>query len=122
VIRRPAIVTALLVGLAVTGCATTQGAFTPLGGQRQPPRYADCKVAVFRGDAPQLTFIRVSRIDVHMERTFWMRPGFSDVVSELRRQACLSGADAVIEIKEEHESIGENRSYHVTGIGVKYSP
>ena len=105
----------MVIGVIAGGCATTQGAFSFLG-ERQPAKYADCHVDVFRGGVPQRPFLRVSRIDVHVERTFWRRPGLGDIASELRRQACLSGSDAIIEIKEE----AKNQDYYVTATGVKY--
>jgi hypothetical protein len=89
-------------------------------GSAQSRRSEDCDVQVFRYGAPQHEFTRVSRIDVHIERTFFMQPTFGEALPELRRQACLSGADAIIEIEERQSAIVENRSYHVTAVGVKY--
>jgi hypothetical protein len=42
-----------------------------------------------------------------------------DVLADLKRQACLSGADALIDISERTSSHAETRIYHLTAIGVK---
>ena len=110
---------ASLLAVVAAGCATTQGRFVPVG-PPQAARSQDCAVEVFRSGAPPRDFARVARLDVHLEQTFFTRPRFDDALPELRRQACLSGADAVIDIDEDAGALVENRSYHVTAIGVKY--
>jgi hypothetical protein len=114
---RAVMMIALLVLIA--GCATTRARFVPLG-DAQPPRGAGCDPEIFRDRVPGREFSRVSRIDVHMERTLFRQPSFQDAIPELRRQACLSGAEAVVDIEEREGALVENRSYHVTGFGVKY--
>ena len=109
----------LLVLTVIAGCTTTQSRFVVLGSP-QSDRPENCEVQVFRNGTPQHQFARVARIDVHVERTFFMQPGFEDALPELRRQACLSGADALIEIEERQSAYVENRTYHVTAVGVKY--
>ena len=108
-----------LLSVLLSACSTTQSGFTFVA-VRESPRAADCNVEILRRDMPLRPFVRISRIDVHIERTFFADPTFADAVPELRRQACLSGADAVIEVREERDAIVENRSYHVTATGVKY--
>jgi hypothetical protein len=110
----------LLVALAsVAACSTSRSRFAVLGAA-QPARPADCRVDVFLSGTPEREFLRISRIDVHIERTLWLQPTLNDALPELRRQACLSGADAVIDVRERYDAVVENRSYHVIGIGVSY--
>lgn len=51
-----------------------------------------------------------------------MRPNFDDVLTKLRREACASGADAIIDIQERSSNINlsETNIYHVSAIGIKY--
>jgi len=39
----------------------------------------------------------------------------------LEEQARLSGADAIIEIRENRSMVGETRVYHVTATGIRYT-
>src|SRR5213078_4344921 len=78
----------LLLLTVIAGCTTTQSRFVVLGSP-QSDRPENCEVQVFRNGTPQHQFARVARIDVHVERTFFMQPGFEDALPELRRQACL---------------------------------
>jgi hypothetical protein len=109
----------LLTGLMLGSCASTQSRFVPLG-QVYPVRTEDCSIEVFRAGAPTKEFVRISRIDVHLEKTHFIRSGFEDALSELKKQACLSGADAVIEIEDRSTNLVETRIYHLTATGIKY--
>jgi hypothetical protein len=60
------------------------------------------------------------RLDVHLEKTHFISSDFESALPELRKQACLSGADAIIEIQEQSTGYLEMRSYHVTATGIKY--
>jgi len=70
--------------------------------------------------APGKEFVRISRVDVHLEKSAFIASAFEDALPELKKQACLSGADAIIEIREQSSSILETRAYHVTATGIKY--
>ena len=102
-------------------CSTTQSRFVPLG-----PTYeskpTDCSLDVIRTGTPNKDFIKISRIDVHVERTYYIRSGFDEALPELRIKACASGADAIFEIQETSSKmiIGETHVYHVTATGIKY--
>jgi hypothetical protein len=109
----------VFLGALLASCATTQSRFSPLG-QAVPPRAEDCSVAVLRDSVPQKAFERVSRLDVHMERTGFAQADLESALPELKKQACLSGADAIIEIQERSAGYLENRAYHVTATGIKF--
>lgn len=109
----------VLIGVMLGSCASTQSRFVPLG-QVYPARAEDCEIEVFKTGAPSKEFIRVSRIDVHLEKTHFIRSGLDDALPELKKQACLSGAEAVIEIEERTTSYLETRIYHVTATGIRY--
>jgi hypothetical protein len=109
----------LLAAAAVASCATTQSRFVPLG-QTYPSRGEHCQIDVLKTGTPGRDFVRISRIDVHIEKTHFIRSGFDDALPELKRQACLSGADAVIEIRDRSTATGETEVYHVTATGITY--
>lgn len=112
-------VSAVLVGLLLASCATTQSRYIALG-QKVPPRAEDCSVAIFKETPPQKAFERTSRLDVHIEKTHFLDSDFESALPELRKQACLSGADAIIDIQERSTRHLENRAYHVTATGIKF--
>lgn len=89
--------------------------------ESKPP---DCLIEVYQTGVPSKAYVRISRLDVHIERTYYARSSFQDALPELKRKACESGADAVIEIQERSANINlsETNMYHVTATGVKYQP
>jgi hypothetical protein len=106
----------------VSGCATTQSRISFLG-EHYPPRAADAAVEVFRdGGVPDKPFNRIARLDVHLEKTGFVKSGLEDALPELKKQARQAGADAVIEIQEIRSQILETMVYHVTATGVRYVP
>jgi len=109
----------LLVSLLITSCATTQSRYVMLG-QTYPARVEDCSIEIFRTGGPSKEFIKISRLDVHLEKTHFIQSGFDTALPELKKQACLSGADAIIEVQEQSSSHIETRIYHVTATGIRY--
>jgi hypothetical protein len=105
----------------VSGCATTQSRMSFLG-EHYPPRAADAAVEVFRDGVPNKPFDRIARLDVHLEKTGFVKSGLEDALPELKKQARQAGADAVIEIQEIRSQILETMVYHVTATGVRYFP
>jgi len=109
----------LLVVILLTSCATTQSRYSMLG-QSYPSRAEDCKVDIFKTGSPDKKFIKVSRLDVHLEKTHFIGSSFEDALPELKKQACKSGADAIIDVQERSSMVGETKIYHVTATGIKY--
>jgi hypothetical protein len=89
-------------------------------GETYPPVPDGIEVHVFRTDLPDRRFLRVSRLDVHLERTHFIGSGLEDALPELKRQARLSGAEAIIEIQEQRSQVGETKIYHMTAVGIRY--
>ena len=107
-----------LAALLTVSC-TVQSRYSPLG-RALPPKPADAPVEIFHTGAPKRPFERVSRLDVHLEKTHFVPSSFSDAQPELQKQARLSGADAVIDIRESRSSLNETLIYHVTATGIRY--
>ena len=118
--RRTLIPAVVFLGTLLASCETTQSRYVSLG-QAYPPRPQDCDVSVLRDSVPQKPFQRVSRLDVHIARTHFVHASFDSALPELKKQACLSGADAIIEIQERSTGFLEDRAYHVTATGIKFT-
>ncbi len=110
-----------LACVALTSCATTttQGRWVFLD-QSCPAQPKDAPVDVFRKGHPERPFIKVSRLDVHLESTHFVVPSFESALPELERQARESGANAVIDLDERWWKVGETRAYHITATGIRY--
>lgn len=109
----------LLVGVLITSCSSTQTRYVMLD-ETYPSRSEDCDIDVFRTDRPSIEFVKISRVDVHVEKTYFMKSGFEDALPDLKKQACRSGADAIIVVQERSSEVGETYIYHVTATGIKY--
>jgi len=108
------------VALFTVSCATMQSRYSMLGNS-YPQKPEGCDVQVFHDEVPQRPFVKISRLDVHLEKTHFINSSLDDALPELKKQACLSGADAIIEIRESSSMVWETRVYHVTATGVRYT-
>jgi hypothetical protein len=110
----------LLLALAslIAGCTNTLGQRESIGGARAG-KPADCPIDVYRTE-PTRPYVKVARLDTHLETTYFFSPSLDDALTELKRQACLSGADALMEIRERSSGYLETRSYHVTAAGIAF--
>ena len=109
-----------LAVLVVVSCMTTQSRYSMLG-PSYPPKPEGYDVQVFHDGVPQRPFVKISRLDVHLEKTHFIGSSFDDALPELKKQARLSGADAIIEIRESSSMVGETKIYHVTATGIRYT-
>ena len=106
--------------LLTISCATTQSRYSMLA-DSYPPKPEGYDIQIFRDEVPQRPFLRISRLDVHLEKTHFIGSSLDDALPELKKQARLSGADAIIEIRETTSMVGETKIYHVIAIGVRYT-
>jgi len=109
----------VFLAAGLCGCAATTGNYRPVG-EHYPPRAADCTVLLFKDRQPDRPYAAISRLNVHLEKTFFVSSDFSSASSELKRQACLSGADAVIDIEEKNSSYLETRIYNLSATGIRF--
>lgn len=105
--------------LALPACKTEQSRYTLLD-KAYPPKPDNFEVEVFASSPPAREFKRIARLDVHIERTYYVNSGLKDALPELKKQARHAGADAIIDIREKHSSHGETRIYHVTATAIRY--
>lgn len=116
--RNPGLV--CLIALVAVSCSTTQSRYVMLG-ESYPPRPESYEVEVFQGDQPTRPYVKISRLDVHMEKTHFISSSLNTALPLLKQQARLSGADAIIDIRELHSSTAETKIYHVIATGIRYT-
>lgn len=110
----------LLAALTLlASCATSQGRHVPIE-NAYPAQSETHNVDIFFEGVPPREFDRIARLDVHLEKTFFVRSALEDALPELKRQARLSGADAIIEFREISSQSIETRIYHVTATAIRY--
>ena len=112
-------VVCIFLALGLCGCATTTGTYRPIA-ERYSPRPADCDVLVFKDHPPGKPYAAISRLNVHLEKTFFVPSDFSSASGELKKQACLSGANAVIDIEEKTSSYLETLIYNLSATGIRF--
>jgi uncharacterized protein YbjQ (UPF0145 family) len=64
--------------------------------------------------------VRIARLDIHIEYRAWAQPSLDDATPELRKQACLAGADAIIEIEQLTSRYLETRRLHIIATAIKW--
>jgi hypothetical protein len=117
--RASAVAAIAAVLAALAGCVSTIGRYDFLG-QSYPERPIDAPIETFATGEPSRPYIRVARLDAHLEKTGFVRSSLAEALPELKRQARRAGCDAIVEISERRSEILETRVYHVTAIGVRY--
>ena len=90
-----------------------------LGDLHPEPRPANCAIEVLH-DAPSRSFVRVARVYAHRESTFFVQPGEADSLPDLKKEACLAGADAIMDIAESKSGYAEMSSYTISATAIVY--
>ena len=110
----------VVAALTLGGCSSIQSTFS-VEDAPFTPRHEPCSVEVYRGQLPDRPHVVVSRLNVHIEKTHFLSSDLDEAMPELKKQACLSGADAITDIQERQSSYVETRSYHVTAKGIRFT-
>jgi hypothetical protein len=112
-------VAVIFLAWCLCGCMATTGNYRPLNGGATA-RAADCQVSVYKDAPPKLPYVAISRLNVHLEKTFFVSSDYVSAAAELKRQACLSGAEAVVDLQEQSSSYLETRIYNLSGTGARF--
>jgi hypothetical protein len=113
------IVCVVFLASSLSGCMATTGNYRSLT-EHNTARPADCDIAVFKDQPPTRPYVAISQLNVHLEKTFFIPSDFSSARSELKKQACLSGADGVMNIDEKNSSYLETRIYNLSATGIRF--
>ncbi len=108
-----------VLAFLATSCTSSQSRFSRLTAA-YPAKPATFPIEVFEDALPERPFERIARLDVHLEKTHFLSSSLKEALPELEKQARLSGADAIIEIRESRSTLNETKVYHVTAIAIRY--
>jgi len=111
----------IIIFTAVLGCSSTQERYCMFKDVQFPAKPPDCEIAVFTDELPQGPYEEIARLDVHLEKTHFVSSGLRNALPELKKQARLCGADAIIKIKEKSSQHLETRAYHVTATAIRFT-
>jgi len=111
----------IILFTAVLGCSSTQVRHCMLKDVKYPAKPPDYEIAVFAEELPQRPYEEIARLDVHLEKTHFVSSGLRNALPELKNQARLCGADAIIKIKEKKSQHLETFSYHATATAIRFT-
>ncbi len=113
----------LVVGLVLAGCATEVAHYTLLG-RSFPAKPENAVVEVFTNGVPTKPFDRVAILDVRCESQGFMTPNLQkDGLPMLMKQARAAGCDAIIEIQERAPQANwtlETKVKQFSAVGIAY--
>ena len=109
-----------LLCLPLAACVSVQPTAFPIG-PRQPPKPSAAPVAIFREAAPARPYVAVARLNVHIEKTFFIPSAFDEARPKLEDLARQHGADAIIQIEETKSRLNETFIYNVTATAVAFT-
>jgi hypothetical protein len=115
--RWPVLLAALL---GLSGCMTVQPTAFPIGPPRMP-KQADTVVELFQDSAPTRKFEPVARLNVHIEKTFFVPTAFAEALPKLEALAREHGADALMTIEEKKSRLNETFIYNVSATAIAFT-
>lgn len=109
----------LIAALALSACATSQGSFS-LYGSSYAAKPLDSPIDILDTIPPIESYSRIARLDAHFEKTGWASTSKETGLAEIKKQARLAGADAVIKLEESRSRVNETLIYHISAVAIKY--
>ena len=109
---------AFIVALT-SGCMSVQPVAFPIG-KRRPPRAEQSPVQLFKDALPSRPYEEVARLNVHIEKTFFVPSAFSEALPQLEKLARQNGGDAIISVQEKKSRLNETFIYNVSAIAVAF--
>jgi hypothetical protein len=117
--NKPWLLFAAFVVALTSGCMTVQPAAFPIGRQR-PARPEQSPVQLFKDAPPSRPYEEVARLNVHIEKTFFIPSAFAEALPQLEKLARQNGADAIISVQEKKSRLNETFIYNVSAIAVVF--
>ena len=112
----------VLGALLLVACSSEPPArFSAWGSKSFPAKEASFEVAIFDSVLPERSFERIARIEVAMDMPASSEPSLQDALPELKRQARLAGADAIVDIRLARSTAGSITRFQVNATGIRYS-
>ena len=99
--------------------ADMQARMERIGDLQPAPRPANCTIEVLH-EAPTRPFVKVAHVYAHRESTIVLHPGLEEVLADLKKQACLAGAEGIMDIAESKSGYLEMSSYNISATAIVY--
>lgn len=90
-------------------------------GERRVPKPTQSTVDVFRDSLPVRPFTAVARLNVHVEKTFFIPTAFNEAFSKLETLTRQHGGGAIIDVKETTSRLNETFIYNVSATAIMYT-
>jgi hypothetical protein len=114
----------LIAGLSLSGglagCVSVQPVAFPIG-PRRAPKPPNAVIQLFRGVEPTRPFEPVARLNVHIEKTFFIPSAFEEAQPKLEALAREHGADAIMKIEEKKSRLNETFIYNVSATAIVFT-
>ena len=89
-------------------------------GARHPAKPTDAPVLWFRESMPSRAYEVVARLNVHIEKTFFIPTAFDEAKPELEAIARRHGADAIMNVEEKKSRLNETIIFNVSATAVVF--
>ncbi len=103
------------------GCMTVQPTAFPVGNKHLAAKPAGTPIQLFKDTKPTRPFEVVAKLNVHIEKTFFMPSAFDEALPKLEELARQQGADALIDVGEKKSRLNETFIYNVTATAVVFT-
>lgn len=111
----------LVLSLGLGGCVSAQSTAFAVGERRLPPRPAGAQVQLFRDALPARSYTVVAKLNVHIEKTFFLPSAFPEALPQLENLARQHGADGLIDVVEKKSRLNETFIYNVTATAIAFT-
>jgi hypothetical protein len=104
------------------GCVSSmQPTAFPVGNKHHAAKPPGTPVQLFKDSQPTRPFEAVAKLNVHIEKTFFIPSAFDEVLPKLEELARQHGADALIDVVEKKSRLNETFIYNVTATAVAFT-
>ena len=111
----------LALFILLSSCVSVQESAFPIGSKSWPAKPSSAVVEVYRDAPPSRPYEAVARLNVHIEKTFFIKSAYSEALPRLQSLAREKGADAIIQISEDRSQLNETYIYNVKAVAIVYT-
>ncbi len=107
--------------LFLVGCMTVQPTAFPISAKRFTAKPNGTPILLFKETQPGRPFEAVARLNMHIEKTFFIPSAFNEALPQLEELARQQGADALMDVVERKSRLNETFIYNVTATAVVFT-
>ena len=93
----------------------------PVGNKHLAAKSAGTPIQLFRDIKPTRPVEAVAKLNVHIEKTFFIPSAFDEALPKLEVLARQQGADALMDVIEKKSRLNETFIYNVTATAVVFT-